>query len=382
APRPLILRFETPGNDAIQYRSGWRFSLAMTPRQQTGFTIISTTNEPFPTYGDQAAILFQDLDNCPRILQPSCPDIPGDEVFIRFTPDQDLPFIADTEGDAALRDQLATDDSRPIFNYDGMSIPVGPGIQPPTLPATGTTGGAPDGVGYGANDDLPGLVLLSNVGVGRVLTSTLGSPGAVAGFDQLSPVRARNLAGLMTDVAFELRRIPERTVVSTSLLVPPLLFSELVIFDPCVAPSGAPFCEFTDTSGLQRIDGGPIQTATIVKTDAFDFATAQSPNVAEVEVRAVMVAGNAPNFVDDCSGDGRVTARDLVCSGYEVLSNEAVRTFRVGGLFLDCRDSSFSTGPGPFFGPRAGLISVDFDNIFTPGGITCPSGSGRQTTPP
>ncbi|MEM7676059.1 MAG: hypothetical protein AAF449_08665, partial [Myxococcota bacterium] len=211
---PLALGFQAPQTGAIQYRSGWRLSIAMTPREAQGFSIyVGDGAEPYPKIGRTSSLLLRDLDGCPRIADPRCPDVPGDELSFSFTPDQDLPFVADSAGEVDVRDQLASDAGRPLFTYNGESVLIGPGIQ------TSSTA-SPDGIGYGPNDDLPGLVLLSNVGVGQVLTSDLGVPGNVTGFDPLPVPRARNLAGLMTEVGFDLRRKSNRTVVSTSMIVP------------------------------------------------------------------------------------------------------------------------------------------------------------------
>lgn len=378
-PRPpLRIGFDAPRMGAIQYDSGWRLSILMTPRDPLGFSIVSSGSDPFPVLGSKAALLFQDLDGCPTLINPQCPVIPGDEIAFGFTPDDDAPFILDVAGDAALRTQLTSAASRPRFTYDGQAFILGPGIQPPpvTLPG-GPPLGVEDGIGYGPNDDMPGLVLLSDTGVGQVFTSTLGAPGAVTGFNPLPVRRARNLAGLMTDVSFDVRRATDRTVVSTSLLVPPNLFTPHVVADVCVTTE--PFCVIGPATGEQRVDGGPRLPFVRESTDTFDFATSGRPNLVDIELRAIVVQGTAPTFVDDCNGDGRVTGRDLVCAGYTVLSNEAVRSVRVGGLFLDCTGSGGST---TFSGPSQSAIDVDFDQSQIVGGIFCPTGSGRVTRPP
>ncbi|MEL6186924.1 MAG: hypothetical protein AAFU79_20050 [Myxococcota bacterium] len=380
-PRPpLFIGFDAPRNGAIQYRSGWKLSVLITPRDPQGFDVISPSNQPFPAEGEEAGLLLQDLDGCPSVIDATCPSIPGDEIVFPFTADQDVPFIADGQGNPSLRNQLATAAGRPVFRYEGREIVVGPGIQPPVVSLPGGNLGEFDGIGYGANDDLPGLVLLSDTGVGRVLTSTLGVAGAVTGFDPLPTVRARNLAGLMTEVGFDLRRASRRTVVSTSLVVPENLFSPLVLFDECFS-NGAPFCEIEEGSGAWRIDGGTLRPVERSIVDSFDFDTSPSPNVVDIEIRAVVVEGTAPTFVEDCNGDGQVTADDLRCEGYNVLSNEAVRTVTVGGFFLDCALQS-ELSSGAFGGPGANLIAVDFDQSQIVGSILCPTGGGRTTQPP
>ncbi|MEM7677817.1 MAG: hypothetical protein AAF449_17610 [Myxococcota bacterium] len=181
-------------------------------------------------------------------------------------------------------------------------------------------------------------------------------------------------------MGFDLRRKSNRTVVSTSMIVPPGLFSPTILVDECAALPNEPFCVVDiNNPGLQRVDGGMLEPYIFQAIDAFDFATATYPNVVDIEIRAVMVQGTAPTYVDDCSGDGQVTARDLVCSGYRVLSNEATTTVRVGGFGYICNDGVAGSGP---FGPARGL-RVDFDGFpIVAGSIPCPTGSGRTTSPP
>lgn len=377
--RPLFLRFDSPRPGGIQYSSGWELSLSMTPIQQD-FGIANPGVQAYPLQGQPGVLLFQDLDGCPSMIDASCPVIPGDELFARFTSDFDLPFVVDREGDETLRNALSSTVARPVFVYNGIEREAGVRLAPPppppgSVPPTLFLG--PDGVGYGANDDLPGLVLLSNVGVGRVLDLELGSDTNVTGFEQRSPLQARNLAGLMTRVAFDVRVNARRTVLSTSMLVPPEMFTPFTLVDFCVTDEG-PFCIGLE-NGVVRIDGGPIVPFEIVEAGSFDITTASPPFAVDVQVRAVMVQGDAPTFVDDCDANNVINARDLVCMGYQLLSNEAVVDFRTGGFFLECEEAQAQT---LFEGPGGNRVTVDFDGFPVIGQISCPSGGGRISPPP
>jgi hypothetical protein len=57
-------------------------------------------------------------------------------------------------------------------------------------------------------------------------------------------------------------------------------------------------------------------------------------------IRAVIVAGEAPDYIHDMNGDGKFSARDVLMAGYELLSNEVTMNLTVthDNLFIDSQD--------------------------------------------
>ena len=116
----------------------------------------------------------------------------------------------------------------------------------------------------------------------------------------------------------------------------------------------------------------------------------------------MLVNGEAPAIVVDCSGDGEIDRRDLICMGYEVISNQVKKRFIQAALFRACsttkerwpgtdRQSVLyfedTTGPSPQGVPLQNLFSdqivaVDFDGTNPLITFPCPATSGRVTRPP
>ena len=367
---PLKLEVESPTPGSIEYRSAYPLSFRMSPRNpHTPFGSTSSA-QIYPQFEKESFLILKDLDDCPSLIFTDCPVIPGEELYLRFYPDIDSPGTPDFGGDFALRLALFIGEERPRFFYNGMTRTLGPGLPYTEL----------DGVGYGANDDLPGFVLLSNVGPGIVLDAELGSDGHVTGFTRQIPERARNLAGLLTDVSVETRSgRNSRTVIRTSGLVPNFLFSTFRIIDPCVG--GIPDeLDCIDPQGeqLHRIDGGAMTESDIFQDEFSTDSNPESSNVSEVLLRAFVVDGVAPSLIDDCDFDGQVTAEDALCLGYTLLSNEVIVEFRQLGNHHLCGGLFF----GPWNGEQGNAILVDFDGNGPPKALSCPTGGGRVTNPP
>lgn len=317
---------------------------------------IGTSERPpeFPGLGDTGWIVFEEPDGCYSWVRGST--CPVDETFLEFTPDYDLPGRSDFDGNV---DRLVglTDfggGGQPtIFLYDSNTgqndapTPVGavagPGADevvsrcssrwtyagsPCTTDADCPSGEtcrlvpvSPDGYGYGADDDLPGLVILSDTGVGLVLDENFNFPPG--------PLRARNLAGFLNDVTYQLNDKTSRTSVLAHMVVPGNLFDPLVLHDNCVG--SAESCVGTKS----RIDGGPV-------LDDVDIDALVEDKV--ITLRIFVVNGTAPSILEDANGDGVVAAEDAEIAGYPLISGEEVLAFRI------YRDPTF-----PVFG------NYDFD---------------------
>ena len=357
-----------PESHNIQYRSGWplTFKLVTTDEHLLG-TLIQYDEDyhgTYPAAGVQSTLVFEDPDDCPWIeghalfFQYTCPVDP-DEVFLEFTAGVDFPGLADFHGRDDIRD--LQDD---LFDKPEWGGPA--------------TGGESDGVGYGPNDDLPGLVILSNVGVGIVYEPLVietvyedcgwsfvpsEEPDGLDGWEWVCvdvpvsvpprpvdwqraiPEARHNLSGLMGSVAYELNDQKRRTTVTTSLVVPSTLFTHQVLEDHCYTGSAAD-AGCPGPHDIARIIDGRLPI--VVGQSHPDF----SVWVSNVEIRAFVVNGDAPTIVEECDGEEDVTAADVECNVdpstggfYKRISNEVVLEVEQGGgaNFILCGDLDGNT---------------------------------------
>lgn len=247
-----------------------------------------------------------------------------------------------------------------------------------------------DGVQFGADDDFPGLVLLSNVGVGIVM-----SPLA-QGWNPLLPRQARNLAGLTTSVGYELSDAYSRTSITSMMVVPRFLFSHIRLQDPCVgavSTNGAGEPIACAGPAVQRVDGGPV-------TPRSDGGTNDESLVERIRAFVVAPVWNSVSnrlegldTVVDMNNDSAVTAADATLMGRQVLSNELVFSFRQIGSDV----SSGQIGPYGSLAFCNGLArpatlreaGSDFQYDIDGNGyavlveaVVCPGGSSGVTQPP
>jgi hypothetical protein len=405
-----------PVSHIIQYRSGWplTFKLSTNDKHLLGTFVPGTGNgptNPYPEAGTPAWLIFDDADDCLYLeglaengVTAPCNDQTGaGEVFLNFTPDIDFPYLADLDPGGALRSHGRPDlraelakrypDNGPEWGGPALSVPTGGAALQGTL----------DGVGYGPNDDLPGLVVISNTGVGIVYDELvfegdcdpldgggqcqICEPVPVGGvgmcfpppigilqsWERTVPAARHNLSGLMGMVGYELNDQERQTTITTSLLVPRHLFTHLEARDPCYDSDNQ-----CDGGGLaNRIDAGPVNYPGI------DISTSI------VELRAFVINGTAPPTFEDCNGDDAVTAADAQCQnqgqGYTLISNEVVLEFvQVGGLIYNCNEVK-----DPWVGDH-GILNygynvkrVDLDrNLAGYPDEVCPGGGGGTTRPP
>jgi len=389
---PIKLKLVSPlrprgtETDSIQWRSGWPlvFRLIIKEHHLLGTYVPGSGIVPsaFPEAGEPSWLIFEDPDDCPYLEgeiallglpQSPCPE-DLDELFLAFNPDVDFPGTVDDHGRDDLRTQLADETGRPEWATGPLFLP-GPRLSE----------GIEDGVGYGPNDDLPGFVLISDVGVGVVYdpvcfraaegkpcvvppTPGKGSDPTMIVWTRAFPDARYNLSGMMGMVGYELSDERARTTVMTSLLVPRYLFSHMEIFDQCFGEvSPFPPCE----EEANQIDGGPI------------FSPPVDNFITIFELRAFVVNGAAPAVIEDCTGEGDVTAADAECMGYTIISNEVVVLLEQRANLVEfCNNTTEAWGGLTSAGGGRNYRLGDLDGNGGGTVIVCPGGSGTVSPPP
>lgn len=384
----------TGGAAPIQFRAGWPliFRASVVDGKMLGLGRMHAEQYyerllyQFPEFGQGAAIVFDNPDGIWSYSVPTAPFWPRDERVLPFYPDPgdisrqvDDVAAAPQSHDPALRFDLRPEFGGPLpqFAYDAIN-----GLS--TVPQVPTE----DGVQFGADDDFPGLVILSNVGVGIVMTPL------AQGWNPVLPRQGRNLAGFTTSVGYELSDTLGRTSITAVMMVPRFLFAHLQLTDPCVGTvtldgGGNPVS--CAGAAIQRIDGGAIQPESpsdesLVELRAFVVEPIWSAALGRMETLDVVTDSNA---------DGAITAADAELMGWRVLSNEVVFNFRqIGSLLVGrartyaplefCQPQARPDDPAPRL-PAAASIDFDidgngyaaFDQVFV-----CPPGGSGVTRPP
>jgi hypothetical protein len=329
---------------------GWPLTIRLTSNGELG---VGTRFIPpvFPEEGNTGFLIFTDPDGCPSfshsILSPGpCFDAPVDETYLEFTTDTDQVGVPDEEGNdfrrIALTDSfgggppsMLVFDSQTGTNSHPQAY--GPRTSVPNSTDTlvhrcvnrfglgaacsvdadclgviaATCQTVPlefDGVGWGADDGLPGLVLLANTGPALVLDQNFNFPAG--------PKQVRNSAGFVTSVAWEMNDSTKHSNVVAHMNVPNRLFQPVVQNDTCVGDPPPNIGEPCSGGALYRIDGGP-PTASIANLG--DKVTT---------LRIFVVNGTAPSVLSDLDGNGVVDSKDAVLAGYSLISRETTLRFR------------------------------------------------------
>lgn len=379
----------------IEMGSGWPLTFKLTGPGYETLAVSSAFNHQrvqYPELGTTGFMVLEDPDGCP-VLGPTykdgdfCainkfPDPLGlEEVWVEFTPDIDFPGVLDKHGHNQAIMENPT--FPPQFGF-------GPLLADDDVK---------DGIGWVRNDDLPQLVLLSDIGIGLSLTDPvlIDSPigpdhvvppdcpasdgsNCVVPFDPGSwvpktPLQARNLAGLLPQVGYELNSQKLRTTITTSVMVPRHMFWPNVIYDSKTSFANELGCATEETI---RVDGGPVVCGKYFEIQDLD-------KDGRFEIRAFLLKEYAPETWDDCDGDGTPAAADAWCNGggYTLLSNEVVLRIAHIPEFGDCYSVKSPWGENPFWrgvNRRAVLVSFDGSNdvVF----LVCPGGGGGTSNPP
>lgn len=363
---PLRLSVEAPqpGRYAgLTTNAGWALVLRIEARDSVA--IVETPEEPTQPTGRREAIVLTDPDGCIDmrhfpITRAGIPyeDCNGpDETFLEFTTERFDSFdVVDSQtGNFQLRALLVDDAfvpgvprNKPYLRNTAGEIVVVPRPQ---------TGGAlADGYGFGPDDDLPGLVLMADMGTARVFDEN---------FDVGGVRKIRNMGGFINSVAQELRTKDGGSALVASMQVLGGMFEPIALFDLDV--------DAPDVDYLRRLESGPVQAFRFLQppnnNDAilYDITSTYAPY--QLDLRAVIVEGVAPTYIEDANHDGRFTAADLRKMGYQLLSNETQVRLAVDFDILITETFTARTCPPP------SLIYRDLDGNGKDGAISC-SGSG------
>ena len=189
---------------------------------------------------------------------------------------------------------------------------IGPGLGVPE-----------DGYGYGANRRLPGLVITSDVGP-TIITDE--------NFNRTN--ECWNAAGFVQSVSYVLSNRWYHTTLTAHMVVPPFLFSPVVLADNVLdvecAPGGEPKDSLVRVDGLPYDDpsdnfgASPAYTTQCV--DGNDFSLWSLARDTIVTVRAFVVQvdvnGDGPDKILDLDLDGDCDGDDAEAMGWELLSAE------------------------------------------------------------
>lgn len=363
---PVRLSIDAPDSgrfEGLTTNTGW--SLVLRIEAPGSIAIVETPEEPTQPIGRREAIVLTDPDGCLDmrhfpITHAGRPyeDCSGpDETFLEFTTERFDTFdLADSNtGNFQVRDRLLDDAfvAGALLNKPYLRNTAGNVVAVPR-PQTG--GNLLDGFGFGPDDDLPGLVVMSNLGAARVFDEN---------FDRTTRV-VRNMGGFVNGVAPELRTRRGGSALEVSMQVVAGMFEPIAQFDLDVDADGVDY--------LRRLESGPVRSfqflAPPANNDAilFDITSSYSPYL--VDLRIVLVEGVAPTFIEDKNHDGRFTADDLKRMGFKLQSNE-VRL----QLVVEFDLAITSTFSGGRTCPPPSLLYRDLDGNGRDGAINC-SGSG------
>jgi hypothetical protein len=181
--------------------------------------------------------------------------------------------------------------------------------------------------------------------------------------------RIRNFAGMLNSVTIELNDSFDGSSIMAFLRVPDGLLEPLTLVDRSIANPSVDF--------MTRRDSGPIQSHTFStppgnQRELIAAILATYPDV-NVLVRAVLVQGQAPAFIDDLNGDGAYTAKDLQLAGFTLLSNQV-------NLQIHAVQNDVLSEFDPFKCPAA-ILAGDLDGDGQTG-YSCNTGNARSIRRP
>jgi hypothetical protein len=355
---------------SLQTAGAWPLTIRLVANNALGIGV-HRFPDTFPPGPQQGFVVFQDPDNCLWLAAtPSGSGCPGvgkvDETYLEFTPTINLPDLAQATVENVPPVQLGEGPALTAWKEPaGLPSPENPGSNTDTYAVGPSVGsyGVNDNYGYGASPNLPGLVILSDTGVGLVWDSY---------FNLAHPKTARNLGGLVNSVAWTLNdcvgwKVPSdgcdvgRTGVTAHINVPGVtprapykgLFTPVVRVDFNYPDSSFHFADVA-----YQIDGREWKTGKSLSDLSSELASWVTT------VRVFVVSGRGPDELTDLDGDGLVTAKDAKLAGYKLLSDEEVIRFRT------------------YHQEEAYLLGVPFDSSWGLSGMSyppAPAGGGGMT---
>jgi len=412
---PVSLHIEAPSSNgglALLSESGWPISIKLNVELPADETYPAFAVQPdFPVRGSWGFLIFDDPDGCLNppapgwLIIPSpgvcgAPDPvpedwtppPSDETYLEFWTDVDMAGVEDFAGNEQRQRDLMDGFGGGGPEFDSWDentnavMPCTPRAFDPNCDKFGPYTGddESDGFGIGADDDIPGLVVIAEFGIGK----TYDEPN----FDPTYPHAARNLAGLVNSVSYDLSDlekdkkpkgkpgphpggVSEYVRIWAHMNMLNLVARNVIQYDACVGninyddPPYEDSVVSCDGDELWRIDGGPIQTSPMnfERPDGASIALLEST---VFEIRAFLVAGQAPNVLEDENHDGKVDSADAVEAGYTLLSNEdSIEFLQLSQLIC--------------FGGGGNAVYMDLDGngaAIVP--IVCGTGPGDLGRPP
>lgn len=329
----------------------WPLILRIESRTAVGFVAKATADQR-----TREALVLRDPDDCLNLaslvedfminsFDPDCATRNEDETYIEVQNEKFDTFeLADNigTGNDVIRARLVDDPyaEGALFNTPYLAL------KQNKIQAVGPKTGGPasddpeqpelDGYGFGADDDASSLVLMVDIGGSRVFDLDFNHvPGVI-----------RNLAGMVNTVSVELLDGRRQTAVTISMHPLAGVFEPIAVFDLAISNP-----DYAGYDYLHRVDSGPVSafklmSAIPVETDppvqANEFYDELLSTYYPVDfvIRAVVVAGEAPDYIHDLDGNGRFTARDVSMAGYELLTNEVEMNLTVthDNLFIDSQD--------------------------------------------
>ena len=246
----------------LQYDSGWPLTIKLVMNDELGITLSDGIGPFFPSRTQTGFIVFSDPDGCLAMdsvswltacFDPATSALPvSDELYVEFTPGIDEVGVPDDTGNSDLQAKLV----------DSYSAGAGPfSINATIGPETGgdvvgdLVVDVVDGYGRGADDDLPGLVVVAHHGQGIVWNETGLSPSWPGSYSPKQPLELINLAGYMNSVGYGLNDAKQRTFIMAQMIVPRGLFGPVVFFDTCYTSGAGKEDDESNCEAFWSIDG-------------------------------------------------------------------------------------------------------------------------------
>lgn len=307
----------------------WPLTFRIESRTAVGFVARKAQNQ------EREALVLTDPDECfhlgsllddltPSVFDATCPF--EDETHIETQTekfDSFEEFDNPTTGNDAIRDRLVDQpfsDSAPRNTpYLRMSNNKIQAVGPKTggmIDSSQSKPDALDGYGYGADDDLASFVLMADIGGARVFDEN---------FD-LTPGVIRNMAGFINTVSVEELDGRGQTAITAALhplagVFEPIAIVDANISDPNLA--GFAYAMRVDSGDIVPFNmNAPFPPAIPGASNEFYDELLSRYYPTTIRIRAVVVNGEAPDYIEDMDGNGHYTARDVEMMGYQLLTNE------------------------------------------------------------
>jgi hypothetical protein len=394
---PVKLSIDAPNSNgglALLSESGWPLTIKMIVDFPEGEDFPAYAVQPnYAARGGWGFLIFEDPDGC---LNPPAPDWwatcteASDEVYMEFWPDVDMAGVEDHTGNADRQaDLLDSAGSRGPEFQNWAADPCVPGNNDfgeddsnciKFGPDTG--GEITDGFGFGADDDITGLVIIAEYGVGRVFDEP--------DFELSDPIGAVNLAGLVNSVTYDLsdlkkgyskakdvkgkpttETITEQARIWAHMNMDDGVLRHLIQYDACTGnvtwlDSG----RYCDGNDWMSIDGGDAEE-TLYQDWQRELASIDLLESTTYTLKVFLVAGQAPNRLFDEDEDGDVDSADAVLAGHTLLSNEDSIS-----LLQLSRQICHGGGSGSYYG------DLDGNGEKRNASEVCPASPGTVRRPP